>query len=238
MITYQSSDIEKNFLTDNETKGALDVLEWAYSSYESEDIIYACSFGIEGIVLIDLISRVKQDASIFFLDTNVHFQETYDVIEKVKKRYPTLSIKLVEPKLSLQEQEKQYGKELWKSDPNQCCHLRKVVPLQDILSTKEAWISGLRREQSPTRQNTNFVNRDHKFKNIKICPLIHWTWKDIWRYAHRKDLDYNVLHDKGYPSIGCSHCTVPAIKEDDFRSGRWQGQSKLECGLHEDVSGR
>ena len=119
-----------------------------------------------------------------------------------------------------------------KRNPNKCCEIRKVLPLNEVLSTATAWISGLRREQSETRKHTQYLNQDHKFKSIKVCPLIHWTWKDVWRYQNKNGLDYNVLHDQGYPSIGCKPCTAPAINADDLRSGRWTGQGKTECGLH------
>jgi phosphoadenosine phosphosulfate reductase len=232
-LTYENIENYplKEFSYDDETKGAINVLEWAYAHY-GDKLVYACSFGIEGIVLIDLISRVNEKAKIVFLDTDLHFNETYELIEKVKSRYPHLQIELKKPSLTLQEQAQQFGEELWKTNPNKCCEIRKVLPLNDALSGAIAWLSGLRREQSETRKNTQFFNKDNKFKSIKICPLIHWTWKDIWRYQNKNGLDYNILHDKGYPSIGCQPCTAPAISSDDLRSGRWNGSAKTECGLH------
>ncbi len=233
LVTYENIDGFQgiDFSIDNDTKGALEVLKWAYETY-GEDIVYACSFGIEGIILIDLISKVKKNAKIVFLDTDVHFQETYELIDKVKKKYPELQIEMKKPALTLEEQAEQYGDELWKTAPNKCCEIRKIIPLNEVLSGSIAWISGLRREQSETRKNTEFINKDNRFKSVKICPLIHWTWKDVWRYAHKQQLDYNVLHDRGYPSIGCKTCTQPAINMDDLRSGRWTGKGKTECGLH------
>ncbi|MBD8071269.1 phosphoadenylyl-sulfate reductase [Bacillus sp. PS06] len=233
LVTFKNfNEVEKKeFNIDNNTKGALEVLEWAYSQYQDE-IVYACSFGIEGIVMIDLLSKVTDKARIVFLDTGVHFDETYELIDKVKKRYPTLTIELKKPKLTLEEQAEQFGAELWKSNPNQCCNIRKIQPLNEVLSGVTAWISGLRREQSESRKNTEFINLDKRFESIKVCPLIHWSWKDIWRYAHKNELDYNTLHDNGYPSIGCKTCTKPAFNADDLRSGRWTGTNKVECGLH------
>jgi phosphoadenosine phosphosulfate reductase len=233
LLTYETWDEKtRDFDSENPTKGALHALKWAYETYE-DDLVYACSFGIEGSVLVDLVHQVKPDAQIVFLDTHLHFLETYEVIEEAKKRYPSLRIKLKTPALSLEEQASKHGEELWKLNPNQCCTIRKVIPLEEELNGVTAWLSGLRREQSPTRQNTQFVNRDGRFKSIKICPLIHWTWKDIWRYAHKHDLPYNKLHDEGYPSIGCEPCTQAAVNADDLRAGRWSGTGKLECGLHE-----
>ena len=228
--TWQEPNI--NFEIDETYKGALNVLNWSYEQY-GEEIVYACSFGIEGIVLVDLISKVKPDATIVFLDTDVHFKETYETIERVKEKYPQLHIIMKKPKLTLEEQAAEYGDKLWETNPNQCCQIRKLTPLNEVLSESKAWISGLRHEQSETRKHVQFINRDEKFKSIKICPLIHWTWKEVWRYVTKHDLPYNPLHDQGYPSIGCSHCTKPAFDMNDLRSGRWQGTGKTECGLHE-----
>ncbi|MGA3677461.1 phosphoadenylyl-sulfate reductase [Lysinibacillus agricola] len=233
MLTYATwHEPTMDFNVDETYKAALEVLQWSYTEY-GEDIVYACSFGIEGIVLIDLISKVKPDATIVFLDTDVHFKETYETIDRVKEKYPQLNIIMQKSALTLEQQAAQYGEELWKSNPNKCCEIRKIKPLHEALAGAKAWISGLRREQSSTRQNTNFINRDDKFKSIKICPLIHWTWKDVWRYVSKFNLPYNPLHDRGYPSIGCEHCTKPAFTMDDLRSGRWQESGKTECGLHE-----
>ncbi|MDO6655082.1 phosphoadenylyl-sulfate reductase [Anaerobacillus sp. 1_MG-2023] len=224
---------EPEFNVESETKGALEVLKRAYQIYQ-DDIVYACSFGVEGVVLIDLISRINQNAKIVFLDTGLHFDETYELINKVKAKYPSLNIKLKQPKESVEEQALSKGDALWERDPGQCCNLRKIIPLHEELDHVSAWISGLRREQSPLRQKTNYFNRDDKFQAIKVCPLIHWTWKDVWRYVYEKDLPYNPLHNKGYPSIGCAVCTESVLEGSDSRAGRWANQEKTECGLHLD----
>lgn len=231
-LLYENWDEQKAATILEKQKEYLDVLKWAFREY-GNDIVYACSFGAEGIVLIDLISKVNKQAQIIFLDTGLHFVETYDLIEQVKERYPTLQITMVKPKLSLTEQFEKYGGELWKENPNLCCQLRKVDPLKEALSGVKAWISGLRREQSITRRNTQYINRDDKFQNIKICPLIHWTWEEIMTYIELNKLPYNPLHDNGYPSIGCAPCTLPVKDSEDSRAGRWAGLSKIECGLHQ-----
>lgn len=233
ILTFEKwEDTEQSFEIDDTYKGALSVLDWAYKHY-GQNLVYACSFGIEGIVLIDLISKVKKDATIVFLDTGLHFKETYETIERVKERYPDLNIIMKKPSLTVEEQAEKYGDKLWESAPSQCCHIRKILPLQEVMAEYPAWISGLRREQSLTRKNTNFLNKDEKFQSVKVCPLIHWTWKDIWRYTSKHELTYNVLHDQGYPSIGCAPCTNPSFTAEDLRSGRWTGSNKTECGLHE-----
>ncbi|WP_027415622.1 phosphoadenylyl-sulfate reductase [Aneurinibacillus terranovensis] len=212
-------------------KDTLDILKWAYQEF-GDDLVYACSFGAEGIVLIDLISKVRKNARIVFLDTNVHFKETYELIARMKEKYPELTIEMKQPELTLAQQAAEYGDELWKREPNSCCNLRKIQPLHAALSGAAAWLSGLRREQSPTRANTQYVNQDDKFKSIKICPLIHWTWEDVWNYIRFYNLPYNPLHDQGYPSIGCEYCTQPVEEGSDSRAGRWAGTGKTECGLH------
>lgn len=228
---HQREEQLPTFDVDETYKGALDVLKWAYNHYK-EELVYACSFGVEGIVLIDLIAKVREDARIVFLDTDVHFAETYETIQRIKEKYPKLKIELKKPKLTLEQQAKQYGDKLWEREPNTCCNIRKIEPLHETLTEAKAWLSGLRREQSETRANTEFINIDHKFESIKVCPLIHWTWKDIWRYVTKYELPYNVLHDQGYPSIGCKTCTKPAFTMEDLRSGRWSSSGKTECGLH------
>ncbi|MCA1011526.1 phosphoadenylyl-sulfate reductase [Halobacillus halophilus] len=230
-ITYEAftGDPFENLGPEGETKGALEVLQWAYDTYGSS-ITYACSFGAEGIVLIDLIAKVKKDAHIVFLDTEIHFQETYDLIDKVKKNYPDLNIEMKKPELTLEEQAEKHGSALWKREPDQCCFIRKIKPLEEALSGATAWVSGLRREQSVSRSHTNFINKDDRFESIKVCPLIYWTWDDVWQYIRVNDLDYNDLHDQGFPSIGCVPCTFAADSDD--RSGRWKGFNKTECGLH------
>lgn len=232
-ITYSNFSVDpfKDWFPTDETKGAFQVIDWAYESF-GDDLVYACSFGAEGIVLIDLISKVKKDAAIVFLDTGIHFQETHDLIEKVKKNYPDLHIHIKKPKLTLSEQADHYGSALWKRSPDQCCYIRKVKPLEEVLSGSSAWISGLRREQSVSRRNTDFVNKDERFQSIKICPLIYWTWDEVWDYIRLNELDYNELHDRGYPSIGCVPCTFAVNNSEDSRAGRWTGFNKTECGLH------
>jgi phosphoadenosine phosphosulfate reductase len=213
-------------------RDTIDVLKWAYEHY-GEKLVYACSFGAEGVVLIDLISKVKKDATIAFLDTEFHFKETYELIEKVKVKYPTLTIKMIKPHVTVAEQKKLYGDELWKSAPDQCCSIRKLQPLAEELSKYQAWVSGLRREQSATRAQVQFLNKDNRFQSIKICPLIHWTWDDIWMYIKLHHLHYNELHDRNYPSIGCENCTLPVTEGEDSRQGRWANSAKTECGLHQ-----
>ncbi|WP_152655101.1 phosphoadenylyl-sulfate reductase [Oceanobacillus sp. CFH 90083] len=234
-LTYQQAAAEDYEALNHklERKDSLEILKWAYQAY-GDELVYACSFGAEGIVLIDMIHKVKKDAVIVFLDTDFHFKETYELIEKVQQRYPTLRIEMTKPELTPAEQAEAHGPALWKVNPDLCCSIRKLIPLEQQLNQYTAWISGLRREQSPTRANTQFVNQDRRFQSIKICPLIHWTEEEIWMYIRLHQLPYNELHDKNYPSIGCEYCTKPVLEGEDARSGRWANSNKTECGLHQD----
>ncbi|AGN36583.1 phosphoadenylyl-sulfate reductase [Bacillus paralicheniformis] len=231
VLTYHTWNEKASEEVMDTFSGEMDVLKWAYSTYQK--IVYACSFGAEGIVLIDLISKVVKEADIVFLDTGLHFPETYELINEVKDRYPGLSIRFLKPGLSLEEQEKRYGSELWKRHPDHCCRLRKIEPLREHLSGMEAWMTGLRREQSETRKHVRYINKDDNFKLIKICPLIHWTWEDVWTYIKLNQLTYHKLHDQDYPSIGCEVCTSPVADGGNLRAGRWARQEKTECGLHQ-----
>ncbi|TCP23464.1 phosphoadenylylsulfate reductase (thioredoxin) [Scopulibacillus darangshiensis] len=233
-VTYDGWDEKQlDVPVEGDLKGSRHVLDWAYKTY-GDDIIYACSFGAEGIVLIDLISQIESRAEIVFLDTDFHFKETYELINKVKEKYPSLKINMQKPELTPSQQADQYGSELWKTNPNLCCNIRKIEPLKRSLSGKKAWISGLRRDQSSTRKDVEFINKDNKFELMKICPLIHWTWDDVWQYIRENDLPYNSLHDHGYPSIGCEYCTSQVEGHKDSRAGRWANLEKTECGLHWD----
>ncbi len=232
-LTYNNWEkvTKPEFAIDDADHGSLKVLKWAYDEY-GEDIVYACSFGIEGIVLIDLISKVNPSAKIVFLDTDFHFKETYELIDRVKAKYPKLNIHMQKPELTPEDQADQHGDKLWETQPDLCCSIRKVEPLKKVLTGPKAWISGLRREQSETRAHVEFLNLDHKFESIKVCPLIHWTEEEVWAYVRAFQLPYNTLHDQGYPSIGCEYCTLAVEAGQDSRAGRWTHFAKTECGLH------
>ncbi|SDJ84927.1 phosphoadenylyl-sulfate reductase [Sediminibacillus albus] len=230
-LTYKNWDNQRQQELNEKLTDFMDVIKWAFKEY-GENILYACSFGAEGMVLIDLITKVQPNAKVVFLDTDLHFKETYSLIEKVKQKYPKLQVKMVKPSLTLEQQTDQFGSKLWEYNPDLCCQMRKIEPLQQELDNVEAWISGLRREQSPSRKKTEYVNKDERFKRVKICPLIHWKWEDVWSYIKLNNLPYNELHDKNYPSIGCEKCTLPVKAETGSRSGRWANFDKKECGLH------
>jgi phosphoadenosine phosphosulfate reductase len=205
------------------------ILAWAVEKFPK--ITLACSFGAEDVVLVDMLQKISPKTDIFYLDTNVHFKETYETRDRLEKRYGVKFIQVL-PKLTLEEQAAQFGDELWKRDPNKCCNIRKVDPLTDILKNYDAWITGIRRDQAPTRANAKKVEYDVKFGLIKFNPLASWTSEDVWNYIRANDVIYNPLHDQNYPSIGCEHCTRPVAPGEDPRAGRWSGFEKTECGLH------
>ncbi|MEO3948019.1 phosphoadenylyl-sulfate reductase [Gorillibacterium sp. CAU 1737] len=212
-----------------EEQTALDVLQAAVEQFPR--LVLACSFGAEDLVLVDLLHRVKPDADVFYLDTGLHFAETYETRDRLEQHYAKTLLQVL-PRVTLAEQAELYGEELWSSDPNTCCQLRKVNPLSDILSRYEAWITGIRRDQAPTRANARKVEYDSKFGLVKFNPLADWSSDKVWDYIREHDLPYNRLHDRDYPSIGCEKCTRPVRNGEDPRAGRWSGFEKTECGLH------
>jgi len=195
------------------------------------NITLACSFGAEDVVLVDMLQKVSPKSDIFYLDTNLHFKETYETRDRLQQHYGVEFVQVL-PKLTLEEQTAQFGDELWKSQPNQCCNIRKVDPLTDILKNYDAWITGIRRDQAPTRANSKKVEYDTKFGLVKFNPLASWTSEDVWNYIRSNNIIYNPLHDRNYPSIGCEHCTRQVAAGEDPRAGRWAGFEKTECGLH------
>lgn len=209
-----------------------DVLAWAVARFHP-DIALACSFGAEDVVLVDALSRVRPGARVFYLDTGLFFPETYAVRDRLAERY-RLSLIRVSPELSPEEQEVRHGAALWRRDPDLCCRLRKVEPLRRALAGLglRAWITGIRREQAPSRAHARVVEWDDRFGLVKFNPLARWTWEQVWAYIHTRQVPYNELHDRGYPSIGCAPCTRPVRPGEDPRAGRWSGFAKTECGLH------
>jgi len=215
-----------------EGRGPVAALRWAYEQFAHDEIAFACSFGAEDVALAHMISQVAPEAQAFYLDTGFLFPETYQTIEAVRAAYP-LRIRQVLPPLTPEEQAAQYGDELWRRDPDLCCNLRKVQPLTGVLQGLKAWITGIRREQSPTRAGAQVVEWDRKFGLVKINPLVAWKDADVWKYILENNVPYNPLHDRGYPSIGCTHCTRAVRPGEDPRAGRWSGFAKTECGLHQ-----
>ncbi|HKV42081.1 MAG TPA: phosphoadenylyl-sulfate reductase, partial [Blastocatellia bacterium] len=169
--------------------------------------------------------------NIFFLDTGFLFPETYDLRRRIEARYG-IEIRAVSTALTPEAQAKLYGPQLWASNPDLCCKLRKTEPLKVALAGAAAWATGIRRDQTPERAAAGVVEWDSRWDLVKINPLATWTRREVWRYVIRNDVPYNPLQDQGYKSIGCTHCTLATGEGDDERAGRWAGHQKRECGLH------
>lgn len=206
------------------------VLSWAFATY-GDDLAIATGMGVEGMALLDIALRINPDAKVFTGDTEFLFPETYDLIDRVERRYG-IKIEKLYSELTPEEQEKEFGPKLWARDPDQCCALRKVEPLRRKLATLDAWVTAIRRTQTAERAAVRKVDWDAKFNLVKISPLADWTREMVWSYVVKNDVPYNPLHDRNYPSIGCTHCTRAVKPGEDPRAGRWSGFGKTECGLH------
>jgi phosphoadenosine phosphosulfate reductase len=203
--------------TDADALDARELLAWGLERFHPQ-IALACSFQKEETVLLDMLFELEPDARVFALDTGVLFEETYELWRALEDRYGTV----------IQAWRGEWIDGLWTQDPNRCCSLRKVEPLGRALAPLDAWVTGVRREQSPTRAGARKLEWDERFGLWKLNPLADWSEADVWRYVLDRRLPYNALHDGGYGSIGCTHCTLPG----DGREGRWAGREKTECGLH------
>lgn len=210
---------------------AEDVIAWAAAAHPGR-LALSCSFGgASGMVLLDLALRIDPSIAVLYIDTGFLFPETHATVQAVRERYG-IAPRAVGPAVSVQQQEQVYGPALWGTDPDRCCALRKVQPMHAALTDFSAYLTGLRRDQASTRRETPIVQWDAKFGLLKLNPLATWTEDAVWAYIVAHHLPYNPLHDQGYPSIGCTHCTRPVAPGDDPRSGRWSGSDKIECGLH------
>lgn len=223
-----------------ESKSATEILRWALEKFHPR-IALASSFGAEDVALVDMLLKLNPKARVFTLDTGRLNQETYDVMDKIRSRYG-ISIEVFFPDAEAVEQMvRERGLNLfYHSIENRmlCCHIRKVEPLKRALATVDAWITGLRHEQVVTRAGVKKAEIDADHGGIvKLNPLADWTWDQVWDYIRKHDVPYNVLHDQGYPSIGCAPCTRAIKPGEDFRAGRWwwERPEQKECGLH--VSG-
>ena len=207
-----------------------EIVRWAAERYAPR-LAFATAFGPEGLVLLDLVAREGLAVDVFTLDTGLFFPETYELWRRLEARYG-LVIRAVRPELDLEQQAARHGAALWARDPDACCALRKVEPLQRALRGHDAWISAIRRDQTPERASARPVERDRRHGLVKVNPLLAWSARDVWAYLREHDIPNNPLHERGYLSIGCQPCTGPVAEGEDPRAGRWRGHEKTECGLH------
>jgi len=200
------------------------ILLWAVDAFPGKTAL-TVSFGGGGVVLAHLLSRIDRTVPVIFLDTGFHFTETYAFKEQFAKRY---GLNLIELKPLTDPGP------LYKTDPDRCCFIRKVEPLERVIVGFDAWISAVRQDQSATRSATELVEQ-HEVDGrsiVKVFPLAHWSRADVWRYIRENGVPYHPLLDQGYSSIGCWPCTRPTAPGEAERAGRWSGTGKTECGLH------
>lgn len=213
-----------------------EILRWGVERF-FPDIALACSFGgLTGMALLDMALRIEPRIPVFYLDTGYLFPETYALVEEVERRYGVRPA-AYRSRWTPEEQAREFAPELWTVDPDLCCALRKVEPNGRALDGKRAWITGLRQSQTPGRAGVRPVEWDAKFELVKLNPLASWTDRDVWRYVVENGVPYNPLNERGYPSLGCTHCTRATAPGEDARAGRWPGRDKTECGIHTAASG-
>ncbi len=219
-----------------EPRSPKEVLKWATETF-GDELAQGTGFGPSGIVIMHMLAELRPGTTVFYLDTDLLFPETYDLCEELDETLD-VSITRVHGGLSIEEQAEQEGPELWNRNPNRCCFLRKVRPLKRFLKDRRAWVTGVRRDQSPTRADTDILEWEPQYNVLKVNPLATWTRKEVWKYLFDHDLPYNPKHDQGFPSLGCVPCTEPVEDADGYtREGRWSGTDKTECGLHASTEG-
>jgi phosphoadenosine phosphosulfate reductase len=209
-----------------------EVLRWAVDRFHPR-LLMATAFGAEGCCLIHMLAEIEPGVRMINIDTGYQFAETLELRERIKARYG-IEVEYVRPELTVAEYEAEHGGPLYELRPDQCCHDRKILPLQRAVAAIDplAWVSAIRKDQTADRARADVVQWDAKFNLVKVNPLLNWTKKDVWAFVVKHDVPYNPLHDQDYPSIGCRPCTRAVRAGEDDRAGRWAGKVKKECGLH------
>lgn len=205
-----------------------EILRWAVNRFNR--ICIAASFGKDSVTLLHMLQEIEPHIDVIYLNTGYDFEETLRFIEQLQREW-NLNIKEYRPKLTVEEQERLYGKDLYKTDPNRCCGIRKVEPMDRALENYDAWITGLRRDETEFRKGLKIVEVQ---KAVKVNPLAAWTEADLWRYIRANRVPYNPLYDRGYRSLGCKPCSNAGTWGRFERAGRWAGTDKQggECGIH------
>lgn len=213
---------------DLEDASALEILQWAVDTFGAR---FCVTSSMEDAVVSHLASRVRKGVDVVFLDTGYHFEETIgtrDAVEAVMD----VNVITLSPTRTVAEQDAEFGPKLHDRDPDLCCRMRKVEPLERGLKDYLAWATGLRRDESPTRANTPVVGWDEKRQKVKVSPIARWTQDDVDAYVAEHGVLTNPLLMDGYASVGCAPCTRRVLEGEDARAGRWAGRGKTECGLH------
>ncbi len=213
-----------------ETATPPEIIAWAVERYFPK-LTMATAFGPEGCVIIHWLAAIEPRTHVFNLETGYQFKETLELRDRIAARYG-IEVELKRPEQTVEVYEALHGGPLYKTNPDQCCHDRKITVLKQAAVGWDAWMSGIRRDQSPDRAKAPIVGWDKKFGLVKISPLANWTKQQIWKLIVDENVPYNPLHDQGYTSIGCWPCTRAVMFGEDERAGRWSGTAKTECGLH------
>lgn len=203
-------------------------LQWARETFDDK-LVVASSMGDE--VLVHLASEKAPGVDVLFLDTEYHFPETLAVRDLVSEKYE-VKVRTILPLLTISEQSEKFGADLWAHDPDSCCAIRKVEPLERGLAPYTAWVTGIRRVDAPTRTDIDVISWDAKRGKVKLNPLAAWTDEQLQSYIEENGVIQHPLRKVGYASIGCAPCTRAVAPGEDARAGRWSGTSKTECGLH------
>jgi phosphoadenosine phosphosulfate reductase len=208
---------------------------WSSERFRNRRLVITTSFGMEGCALIDMYAAQGAAPTVVYLDTMFLFPETYALRDRMIQRYPLITFVNRGTSLTPQAQEALHGPELWRSDPDRCCDIRKVEPMRQALAGADVWVTAITRSQGEQRSNVPLIAWDWQYEVVKVCPLVGWDRARVWDYVRRHDVPYNPLHERGYPSIGCTHCTARvegALPSHYSRAGRWRQSNKTECGLH------
>ncbi|NUU17870.1 phosphoadenylyl-sulfate reductase [Cellulomonas humilata] len=228
MITADLQQLAEQAGRDLEGAHPSDILRWAAQTFGT-DLVLASSMGDE--VLVHLAAAAAPGIDVIFLDTGYHFAETLGTRDYYAD-FTNIALRTILPLRTVAEQDAEHGEKLHDRDPNLCCALRKVEPLERGLEPYTAWITGMRREDAPTRTDITVVGWDGKRGKVKLNPLAAWTQDDVDGYVEEHHVVLNPLRQAGYASIGCAPCTRAVAPGEDPRAGRWSGTSKIECGLH------
>ena len=214
---------------DVDAMSAEDVIGWATGEF-GDRLCLTCSWQKQSSVLVHMVSELDLGIDVIELDTHLFFRESYETRDRLIERY---GLNLLRPEIpTVAEQHRDEGPNLWERDQDRCCHIRKVEPLVKALAPYDAWISGIRRDQSPSRAGTPKLEWSERYAVWKVHPLADWDEKRVWAYINVNEIPFNPLHDVGYRSIGCIPCTRPVAPDEEERAGRWAGSDKLECGIH------
>lgn len=206
------------------------IIQWAVDHYFPR-LTMATAFGPEGCLILHWLAEIEPRTAVFNLDTGYQFPETLRLRDRIAERYGIV-VELKQPELSVEAYEALHGGPLYRTDPDRCCFDRKIKVLRQAAIGMDAWMSGIRRDQSADRAQAPIVGWDRKFGLVKVSPLANWTKAQVWKMIVDHDIPYNPLHDQGYSSIGCWPCTRSVMFGEDERAGRWSGTAKTECGLH------